>query len=682
MGRPPYKTISIKPIDGLLDTRRLADQVEVGSWRWVESWEVTERGKLCRMSGYRRLLEEEFNNNADAHDQLLAIAGRTMRQPIVFLHEHPMASGAKKFFLATANTLYALNNSTGNYKVIGNAFSPVESTSCQEVGWSAGGFGDVAVFSNGVDPAVYHVIDQPVRGVANQSVQPIPDLALLKVTRVGLVKQWAGITFYANVVQDGTRKSYRVLWSDYQNPISIKPKASASVAGFKDLDFGEVILAAAPIGNSMLWYTNLGIWISDVSSSGVTWSKRYAPDENHPKDRCLSYPRTLVSTGSEHYYMANDGIYLFSLYVPRPQRIDWIHKASAVMYDDLDSRRCQVHCAGYEVLKKQLWFSWAKQGQGCAQQSLVINTEFPFVSIVPKGFTAFGNLGFIRQKSVREFLLERCICDAAGLDSHDLGFVMEGGYCAANPEVVDASGCSGAPPTVLFTHSTVNLDGVLVEDMTQQTAASDSLCAQLGGLTVADICSDEQQSDQCKPFDTFVMASSDDFCLKQTDPQIAYRERCTDFTGCGGYLKEGYRSPLRSGPLDLNLPEQEKILARFGLQLYPVAQTVPSQVTLKIGGAGSALDPNTFDDDQPCAIMYQQQKPQPLACQGKRTAREHRAMGTREDGDLAWVTWWPGKFLYFEIDIVNPTAAQPDTGGLCCLSSITFRVLVQPETML
>jgi len=676
--RVPYKPITIRPIDGLLDTRLTPDEIPIGGYRYVESWECLARGKLCRMSGWRRLLDEEFNNNADLHDQLLTITEREVRQPIIFLFTHPMPLGTNKFYAASANVLYALNNGTGNWKVIGDEFSPAQSASCPEVRWSAAGFGDVVVFSNGIDPVVYQVVDQPALGDTDQSVQTISDLELLNITRVGFVKQFAGLTIYFNVVQDAVRHSYRAIWSDYQNPLSVKPKASASVAGYKDLDFGEVILAAEELGNSLVVYTNKAIWQADLGGdAGLIWSKRYSPKD--VGDRCLVYPRTLVSTGSEHYFFARDGIYLFSQYVAKPQRIEWIHNASAIVFEDLDSSRCVVHHGAHEVDKKQIWWSWAKTGEACPTQSFVINTEYSFASLVPKGFSAFGLFGFIRQRILRDFLIEKCICDAAGLEENGLGFVHEGGFCAAP---ADCTGCDAdtesdcEAPTSIYTNETVDLDGVEVEDLNfggGNTPDAQSLCTALAGLTVQDLCQVEAVAAECKDADLFIGASTEDFCLKEMDSEVRYRERCSDMAGCGTYIKDGYLSILRSGPLDLGLPEQEKRISRFGVEIHPEEQSVPSQLELKVGSAVQAIDPNKFDENGRCVIMYREEVPRSLECLSTKTAVEHAEAGTRPDEDVAWTLDMIGRYFYFELTVSNPNVSPPNTGGAVCLSRISFR---------
>jgi len=677
MPRVPYKTLTIKPIDGLLDTRATPDEVPVGGFRWLESVEVSVKGKLCRMSGYRRLLDTEFTNNADLHDQLLSIAERTIRQPILFLYEHVMPSAASKFFAATANALYALNNSTGNWKVIGQ-FTPAESASCADVMWSAAGFGDVVVFSNGVDAPVYHVVDQPAND-DGQSVQPIADLVLLKITRVRFVKQWAGLTFYCGVVEDAASFTYRVAWSDYENPLSVKPKASASVAGYKDLDFGEILLNAAELSNSLLFYTNRSIWVGEISGdAGVAFSKRYAG--SRPGDRCLVYPRTLISVGAEHYYMGDDSIYVFSLYVIRPERVDWIYRACGVIYEDIDPTHCLRPCGGHQVEKKQVWFSWPRVGESCNSRSLVLNLEFPFAAVVPQGFSAFGNLAFTRQTSVRQFLLERCICDAAGLQSAGLGFEHEGGFCGT--EEVDNSGCVDSPPTSFYSNDhTVSLDGLLVEDLDfggGTTPDADSLCAQLAGLRLSDLCQNETAGLSCQEPDRFVLASTEDFTLKEANAEIFYRERCLTFTGCGSYEARGYRSPMRSGPIDLGLPDQNKILTKFSVEALPAEQTKPSLLTLKIGSAVQAHDPNKVTADGRCVILYQELAPIQLKCLGTRTGAEYRKANVRPDIDYAWGPHLEGRFLYFELDVTNPRSDPVDAGGAVCISRFTMRVNPRP----
>ena len=672
--RNPYKTITIKPVSGLVDTRATADEIPLGGYRYVQAWEVLQKGKLCRASGFRRAGADFWNNNADLHDHLEGV----FRQPIVWKWAFTQAIGIDKHFCATQNRLYALNNGTGNWKVIGDTFGGAETTACPERTWWGAGYGDLCVFTNGSDKPVYHVIDQPADN-AGQSVALIPDLELLNISAVGFVIEWAGITFYCNIVQDGVRKSYAVLWSDYQNPISVKPKASASLAGYKYFDFGEVILNAAPIGNSLLFYTNKGIWQCDTTSAtvttatgetitpGLTFFKRY--DADRPGDRCLAFPKTLITTGSDHWYFALDAIYHYNLYLPFPERTDWIHRASAAIFDDIEESRCQGHCGGYEVAKKQIWWSWSRKGESCPSKSLTVNVEVPFVSFFPFGVTAFGNGAFKLQQTVRQWLISECVCTPAGLDSIGWGFTKEGGYCSSGGDTVPT--CT--PPTCFWTTATVTIDGQLVEDLTQPMDPN-SVCAKLAGSTIQDLCGQEWAADQCNTPDQFFMCSAEDYCIKQTDPEAFYYEFCQDFTGCGGYVKEGYQSLLRSGPIDLS-QTRHKLFTSFELECFPVPQAFPASIGLRVGMAETALDPNA-DPEGNCAILWEQEDLLPLKCLDKLT-QEQVEDGVVPDSPFIWPIYLDGIFFFYEIMISNPSVSPPDTGGACCLSRFAFNVALK-----
>lgn len=662
----PYRSYTVKPVDGALDTRSTPDQIQLGSWRERQSWECLAHGKMCRMSGWKHLCADVYNNNADLHDQLLSIAGGGhVKQPIILLHEAVQPLGLNKLFAATQNRIYALNNSTGNWRVISDQYGGTPQSGCPDAAWWAAGTADIVTFTNGVNKPVYHVVDTPPDAVTQQSVALIPDCESLNISTVGLMFTWNHLTFYANVTQDGAKASYRVLWSDYDRPLSLKPKKSVSLAGFFDMAFGEVILNAAPMGNVLFFYTNMGVWQCSIAGVDqvLSFQKRY--DAPRPGLRCLAYARTLISTGVEHYFMSGDGVYVYSYYVDSPQRIDWIHKATAVIYEDLNTGRCNAHLAGYDSQKKQITFWWAKNGQNCAGQGLVLSTEFNFVSTIPYGATAAANFGPNQQYSLRDFLLDKCICTLAGLDAAGGGFVKEGGYCVAQTDRT----CS-AYPTSFYSNTSVNLDGRMIEDTSQLSADANSLCHLLGNLTVGDVCNAEFSADQCRPVDRFIFASSADYCIKENDPNALYREVCTAFTGCGSYSKLGYRSPLKSGPMDFGMPTLRKLLSMFEPEMYPAMQTIPSMLSVKIGGATRAVDPLAPD----CAILYEPVQLIPLKCPDPKTATEHASDGTFGDDDYALRCFTWGENIFLEIDVVNPAAEPVDTGGGVCVSRLTFDV--------
>lgn len=466
MVKTSVQEFHIKPLTGLLEARVTTDEVPLGGYRWVKNFESTDEKRVCRATGWTRLQKSDDYNNEDLHDQLLSLVNYdkgpefvipAVDQPIIFLHEAQDSYNINHLFAATQNRLYSKVQSTGNWRLIwdtlpdGGQPGKTPSTGHPNMQWTAACVGDTVVFSNSVDPPVYHVIDQPAIEEWSQSVSRIKDLDSLQVSRAGVVVAWNNIVLYMDVTQDGRRRTNRILWSDYKKPISVKPNPDVSMGGYKDLDSGEVILAAKSLANTLLIYTTKGIWQAEVAdeSTVFTFSKRYDPERRGI--RTLAYPRTLVSDGDSHWYMGTDGIYRYNFYTAVPERVAWVHKATSIIYNDLKSGNCMIPCSGYELQKKTLWFSWAQRNDTLASQSIRINLQYPFVSYCDYGITAFGSYGPQTIKSTRDFILQNCICVEGDLDDSDWGFIKEGQFCSTQDEF----DCAGEAAQILVL---VNID--------------------------------------------------------------------------------------------------------------------------------------------------------------------------------------------------------------------------------
>ena len=674
-----FKPVHITPVTGLLDLRSTADATPFGGYRYLKNFEVRARNKMCRAYGFTRLMAEQGQNNADLHDQLLdkAVARPDepffgIWQPIQKLHRATTAVGFHKLFAATQNRIYAINTSTLNWKIISDTLGGEAQDGCTDLNWSIANLFNTVIFTNNVDAPMYHSIDQP-SDAAGQSVAPIDDLVTLNVTKVGMAFTWKNFMFLADVEQDGQRFTNRLIWSDFKRPLSYLQNPGISLAGTVDFASGEVILNAEALGNFLLIYTNFSIW--EVTAVGLpeifSFRKRFTTDPTG--SRCLAYRNTLVSTGNAHYYLGRDGVYSYNLYVGEPVLVEWMHRASTAIFDELDTAKCNVHCAGYQPLTKTIHFSWVPEGSSCPEQSLAFNTEFQFSSLLDYGVTAYCNFGGQVLTSVRDFLLDRCICTSQEISDAG-GSEQEGGYCV-EPETTICT--IEKTPTSIYTSEPIELeDGIITEDWTRPSPDSDSLCALLDDATMQELCADESVLEECSPNQAFVFALAEDRCLKQI-AKVYYREICTGVTSCGTYLLRGYRSLARSGPLGLGKPEDDKIISEFSAEIYAEAQTVPSQVAVRIGSAGQALDPNTASGR--CVIAWEEQDPIPLECQSDETAAQHEEDNTRPDIGFQWPLYYTGIFLYYEIEIVNPAANPPDTGGGCCISRFSFDVAANPK---
>lgn len=652
----PNGTVNIKPLTGALNTRSTPDEVPMGGWRWMQNFRVTQKDKLCRVNGYTKLLDREDYNNQDLHDQLFG----HMAQPITLLYDAISTYGQHKLIYGTQNRIYALNFSTGNSVIISDQLGGEPQISgCPEKRFKVAQVEDTLLFTNGVDKPVYYIIDQPPLGEGDQSVATIPDLDKIGLSKASVVASWKGLMILANVVSDGIRVNHRIVWSDFSKPQSWFPGKS-SVAGYADLGSGEDILGIEPLGDVLLVYTTGGIWQGSVvgGTQVLSFQRRYAAGER--RNRCLGYPGTLVSTGQDHFYLGQDGIYVYNMFLPEPSRVDWIHGASSIIYDDMQRGKCAVPCGGFNASTKEIWFSWASDGSECPNKTLVINAEFPFVSYYDQGFSAFCNYVPSNPYTLRQFILDYCICSSEQLATGPLGFVKEGGYCSEQPP--DPT-CDPVPSS-FWTTDPLTIEDVTTEDYNKVTSDEDSLCTALGGKTFDDLCSAEALAAECESDSLFLMASGRDYCVKQVS-DVFYRELCTNRNLCGTYVTEGYTSIARSGPMDFKAPHELKRMNRLELEAFFPQQTIPSDLNLRVGYAARAVDPNTVDGV--CDVRWVNYRPKAMQCLTTASAQNPGRV-------FQWPVFAEGDYLYFEFTISNPRATPVDAGGESCFSRLSVDI--------
>lgn len=291
--------------------------------------------------------------------------------------------GTRRFFDSTQSRVSLLDPETGLYTDIISGMGSDGSR------WKAAELQNVVVFTNDVDaPQFYDLTDQSVATVGD-----------LPATKAKLVTQFNGFIILMNTFEGGERMSARIRWSDLNLPKEWQPApgVESSLAGFQDLQYGDEILAAAPMLGSLYIYTRRSIWKMFVASTGddpFAFTKVYSEPKN--QTGCLAFPNTLVSTGYEHYYMGRDGIYKFSPYIPNPQREDWLHRASGVIYEKADTKidlnYCESPVAEYLPEAREIWFSWPSAGQaGVNNWTLIAQIEHKTADIMDAGFTALCN---------------------------------------------------------------------------------------------------------------------------------------------------------------------------------------------------------------------------------------------------------------------------------------------------
>lgn len=643
-----FNTVELGPLSGQLDTRSLPHEVAYNGFRWSESMAVNSAGKVCRRPGYERLHSEASPyNNQDLHDQLSA----SIDEPITLLYEAVSTTGIHRLIAGTQTRLYAANDATGNWTLLSDNLGGTGVAACSDRVWFAAQGEDTLVFTNGFDKPQYWTFD------AGPGISEINDLNTLNVTRAQVVGAWKGLVFLANVTADGVRVPHRIMWSDFRKPLSFKPVANSSVAGFHDLGYGEDILGMAVISDSLLVYTLHGIWEAQVTgdASVLSFRQRYA--EPLTGTGCLAYKRTLISTGDAHMYFGRDGIYYYDLYQFKPVRVDWIYRASGVVFDELETSLCGLHVAGWNPSKREAWFSWAKSGDTarCPYRTLVVNTEYQFCDIVNKGFTAFSNFSPTPATSLRDFIVNRCICTNTQLEGQGDDFAQDS-FCVAPSD----PSCP-TPIGSIFSQTPYTWNGVETEDFTG-APDGDSLCATLGSSTLEQLCAEEQATAACSAAQRFVMASSEDKTLKQYGGIYAY-EVASSHVACGAYSLHGYDSILRSGPIDFKVPNAEKMINRFWVNHIAEEQTIPTNLQVRLGFARQPSDPNVTN----CPIMWRTLPPKPLACASSKTEAQHISDHTRPYLAMEWPLLWGGRFVYWEIKVSG-------TGGAACFSNVGMNV--------
>jgi hypothetical protein len=579
------KGVPVAPLTGVLDVRSEPDNMEAGSLRYRQNFQTVNAKTLRRGFGWSKLLSKPQYNNTDLHDQLLTFAGTT-REPITMLKEVESSAKVRAVFAATQSRVLKLHEYTGNWQLIGSGFGGGAGTDCSGPRFQCDILGDYVIVTNGYDAPRYHIIEQaPNEDGSLLSI--IPDLDFIGLTVARKVWVWNNVVFFADVVMDGAKKSNRIIWSDYNSPLSFDSSVLGTITGFFDLDFGEVILGGRESSNSFLIYTDKRVWMMSVNQSGAgnpfVFQKLpgFAPD--NPVG-CLFYENTLVSVGDGHIYAGRDRLYYFNQFIGVPEPLEWAHLADAVAYENIRSDVCEAHVAAYhnkgDANEIYLSFLTTNSTNGCPDITLRINRTYKTVDIIDSGFTAFCPHRPQSTPTVRDMLVSFGVCTVAELTAEGNGWVNEG---LPNPL---PSQTSDTTPTCIYTTKSLTVGDVEVEDYTQASPDADSLCSLLdaSGLTACEACDSPA---------ILIGAHSGDWCLKQIG-DVFYRERCANPTAVGTtgdygytssvgtYILDGYDSIIRFAPA--YAPEMLVQAVKLTLNHLPAPNT-NSTISLRIGQA-------------------------------------------------------------------------------------------------
>ena len=606
-----------------MDLRSPDDTVRFGDMRDILNFRSTGRGRK-RMGGWEKLFSTESiddYNNEDLHDKDLALSSHAFTdatfdptsigdKPIVHMRETVSSDGGRFLIAATGTEIYCHSPAYQNWRVLGWGKSGGNKT--RKV-WRSCQFGRYTFFTNNFNkPLYWGFADFPDQD-SGQAVKEIDELALVGITRARAIEEFKGFLFIGDIVMDGIRYPTGIAWSDYENPLAWDPltlnaDGSSRLSGMSNLDLsGESVVAMKKQGDYLVVYCERSIWRVTYTGDTETifnFEKVYSGKDS------VFYPNTLVQVGDFHFYMGKDDIYSFNLSSRVPERTEFIHKASPVIYNNLTSD-CELPVAGYNESENEVWFSWATSGATANSQTLIVNVNYGKVHRVDYGFSALLFAHASQWLSVEEFLIDKGICcnDDFSISAGNL----QGGFREAPSGVC-------APID----------DGI---SNTEERWAA--VCEALGDMTIDDLC------ESCPGIPVFIMASESDKCLKQYSKDIYFREEWdTGWT----YDENGYESKMVPTASDFGT-SKEKAITNVIVDFNANAnESPPLQLSVKLG-----LSEN-YDDE--AKTFYEELGPEDLAPAWKETDTGNAA-NSRPSDSAEFPCFWAARWIRLLLSIGN-----------------------------
>lgn len=628
---PCAKEVTWKPMTGLLDTTSSPDEMPPGSFRKRQNVAVNDDGIPFRYGGFSKFMDATPYNNADLHDQLLTLLDDTSTdQTINLLFQSTTTRGGRQLIAGTTGRLYALNEGTSNWRIIAEGYGGASTR------FKAGQVGDIMVFTNDYNSPVSWVVEQE-----SQAVE-IADLAVIGLGRAKVIWSWKGVMFLADVEMDGQRYQNKIVWSDYNNPLSWSPESAGTIAGEQDLGFNEKILGGVEFGNAFYILTTLGIWeMTAIGGERVfSFKKRYFHDKGY---QCAYFPNTIITAGDYILYVGTEAIYAWNPNFGQPEIINWIDVAVGKLFRTLDHDCCENFIAASRSNTREAIFSFPTTGVNCvANQTIVFNLRYEFAYTLDVGYSALLEYLPYSSDTIRNWLITRCICTSAELTAAGYTFEKEG-----DPGPDPAVTCDvGNTPTSIYTSDPLvvgqneALADVICEDYTKVSADVDSLCALLDGQRFDDICR------ACNAAAIFIGAYTVDNCLKSLD-ESGYRETRVD----DAYSLLSFDSTLIGCPL-FSL-KGTIVASRASVEFDPTAQSPPSDLELSIGESAQVADPA----EDGCGVVWKDQPSKPLKCGATLTAVQYKARNLRPSRPTEWNIHLEGEFIFWQLQITG-------TGGL------------------
>lgn len=546
------------------------------------------------------------------------------REAVTMLQEVVTSSG-RKLIASTMSRIYELNQSAGNWRILadglGNSGYTVNQCGCNEVRGVSATMGSYLIYTNNFNaPLIYFLGDEPST-CGLQAMLPITDLVALGITKAGGVVTWKGFTIFYDFTEEGVRNGGSVLWSDLEDPNSYI-ESDTSFAGRATVAVGETILAAAPLANWLILYTDKSIIrVTLVGGEDVFNFERIYQGGN-----ALKYKFSLINCGDQHMYLGESDVYVFTQFDTRPINLAWVTKSAGFIfkgiaeddmtYDPINKDACDLVTGGWSDEKREAWISFPTGTNICPNVTLRMNLKFNAADFIDHGFTAMMTFRADDRPTVAQWIEDMGICPRGSLVAMGR---KDGPVCTGSSVAV-------ANPPLYIRNPEENPD---------LPVHPDSLCNRLTGLTMEDFCQD------CASEATFITASAADFTLKQQEDDVYYRQmlggniELYDAYSCNGefYHNDPYDTAMQTGANDFR-NDDEKIVKMIGLEAEPLPQSTPSSLEMDVG-YGS----------QPSCMVWKDIRPLDYECQTELTLAQLTARGLRKDGTFYFPTWRRGRFL-------------------------------------
>ncbi len=617
MATTPYKAVTLRPLTGPLDSRSTPEDVPPLSFRMKLNMQVDESDRLGRDTGWEKLLSQTPYRNQDAHDQGDCLEVFPVREPQTFIREVVNNLGIRRLLRGSRSRVAMLSESTGEWTILARDFGG--DTTSNQVYWQAAQSGNTMVFTNKVDKPQAWTVGTTPSSCGGSSFSEIADLNTLKVTAAGVVSSFFGSIFLMDVTQDGVRIPNRVRWSGVNKPLIWVPGAG-TVANFQDLPSDEVVLAAVPLQGNLIIFTDKSIYRCFVAGESFGFTQVYT--EPKSRDKCLVYPRTLVSDGNGLWWRGQDGFYRWDIYKSEPERPEWLWRCSNLT-DDLDPTCCDGPVGEYNPVRKTIYWSWPKAGDSCLPyRTLKANLRVQTASLIDHGFSAFANFRSDQRETLDEWLDTHCTTDFL------------------------------------------------------------SLCASIGAATVDDLCRECNQRQLFVGASTedYCLKELGDTYSRERCTNAATGEGGFDSDGnyrafAGEYEHDGYFSVVRA-MMPLGVMDKEKSANQ--ILLDPTVVDLLGDAAywrVRIGTSFQARDCNpagnaiafAYDTDDlapeweaefatdggRCEVLWKRMSDKEVRCPDDMTTAQYLARNIRPVSTPRWFYSQRGRFLYWELSVVG-----------------------------